>query len=252
MKLPDADDIIAILETGPQTSAELVALFETTAEALDIVTRRMVQDGQLRRVGTSRRLALASWIAKDGRPPTVNRQDCRRAILERVNQAPLPMRVCDIVLSTGLSKRIVRDELPVLLERGELEVVGRGNATRYQRGASGGPFPPSTSEPAVDRDGDDDLDTPEDADFEDPPLPPRRNEPPKYQSKLRQLPQKATVSANQAPAWWTTAPRNGFTKTAETEHAERMAKDPVSRSVNPPMLGSAIPMRNARYTGGGL
>lgn len=51
----------------------------------------------------------------------------------------------------------------------------------------------------------------------------------------------------QAPAptgttsWWTTAPRDGFTQFTETHHQTRMTKNPESRKVNPPTLGSKLP-----------
>jgi hypothetical protein len=72
----DQNDVLALLEAGPQAQADLtiwlshVALDdETNARLVRHELNRMKRAGQIKRVGEVGRLALASYVAPIGRPP---------------------------------------------------------------------------------------------------------------------------------------------------------------------------------------
>lgn len=68
MSAIDPADVLALLEEKPYLEEELVALFGVPANIVRFVLKGLYADHQVRRVGTERRWALASYVAPLARP----------------------------------------------------------------------------------------------------------------------------------------------------------------------------------------
>jgi len=137
----DPADILALLEEQPYLEADLAALMEVSPDVLHGALRILMRSGQVKRVGMAQQWALASFDAKAGRRPVLDREACRLAILGALAGGPLPTSAIVAAVSS-FSRTAIKAECEGLHRAGTLQHLGR---SRWATWALATWTPPATA-----------------------------------------------------------------------------------------------------------
>jgi biotin operon repressor len=198
----EAADILALLEDGPHSQAELVAWLEQPAAVVRFLLKAMQRDGVLKKVGLEKKWALVSYEATNGRPIVVDHKARHAAILACLVDGPLSTQ--QLMDRLKESRKIISFECGRLLKGAKVQRVRLG---RYEVVWA----LPDWKSPRIER------------------------KPPVQAKPVPPTPRPVqTVKKDVLPSWWVTAPANGFTELA-TSQLERMQESKHSR-VTPAMV----------------
>jgi hypothetical protein len=129
--LVNREDMLALLEDGPKDSGTLAEWFGHPPPRIIAALRAMGRDGQVKRVGSERRWALAGYVAPVGRKPSID----HAARHERIRQALAggPLTTGDLVSHTGFSRKVVKDACALMAAAGAIKNIGHQQGSRWVR-----------------------------------------------------------------------------------------------------------------------
>lgn len=121
----DRESLLILLETGPQTAAQLAEWLERRRIDVARALRAMADAGEVKRVGVEKRWSLAGHVSRPGRKPTRPRQASavyRQRTREIVERAPAARPVAAAPQTPTYDPRLRQVQPPPPTSRGSFWV----------------------------------------------------------------------------------------------------------------------------------
>src|ERR1051325_7725002 len=138
------DEILALLEEGPQAFAQLRAWLSAENDSLRHELRRLVAAGQIKRTGVDEKWALASYVAPNGRPPAQH-GELDGSVLAVLAAGPMPSS--RVATQLHRRKTAVIEALRRLEAAGQTRRIGAYNETAWVLASYTGPEPTRSASP---------------------------------------------------------------------------------------------------------